>query len=270
MQPRPSKPRVCAVSYLNTAPLVWGMLHGPQRDAFELSFAVPSVCAARLAEGAVDIGIVPVVEMARQGLAYLPSPGIACRGAVRSILLVSKVPPQKIRTLAVDRGSRTSVMLARVVLLQRYGAAPLVVSEPPELARMLASNDAALVIGDPALLLDPQRLPYHTLDLGAEWFDLTGLPMVFALWAGPATTEHAGLAEVFEGSLRYGQEHISEVAAAEAPKRGISLALARKYLTEHIVFEISAREAEGLHVFLRYAAELDPAIEAKSPLEISA
>ena len=108
------KPRVCAVSYLNTVPLVWGMLHGATtRTLFDLRFALPSECADQLASGEADIGIVPVIEMARQKLEYFRGTGIACHGAVRSILLISKVPFREIRTLATDSGSRTSVHAVR-------------------------------------------------------------------------------------------------------------------------------------------------------------
>src|SRR5258707_13073922 len=156
-------PKVCAVSYLNTVPLVWGMLHGPERGVFDLRFALPSDCADQLASGAADIGIVPVIEMARQGLEYYRGTGIACHGPVRSILLVSKVPFRAIRTLATDSGSRTSVMLSRVILAERFGAEPSVVSRPPDLAAMLGEADAALLIGDAALAVDPATLPFETL-----------------------------------------------------------------------------------------------------------
>ena len=98
---------MCAVSYLNTVPLVWGMQHAPSpelRETFELSFALPSVCADQLASGEADIGIIPVIEMARQKLAYFRETGIASYGPVRSILLISKVPFGKIRKLATDSG----------------------------------------------------------------------------------------------------------------------------------------------------------------------
>src|SRR5882672_2916943 len=161
-------PKVCAVSYLNTVPLVWGMLHGPQQNVFDLRFALPSDCADQLASGTADIGIVPVIEMARQKLEYFRGTGIACRGPVRSILLVSKVPFREIRTIATDSGSRTSVMLSRVILAERFGVEPTMISRRADLAPMLGEADAALVIGDPALRLDPATLPFETLDLGAE------------------------------------------------------------------------------------------------------
>jgi chorismate dehydratase len=176
---------VCAVSYLNTVPLVWGLQHDSAlSDIFDLRFAVPSACADQLASGEADIGIVPVIEMGRQRLDYFRGCGIASHGPVRSILLISKIPFSQIRTLATDSGSRTSVMLARIILTEKFGCDPKLISHTPDLPAMLGLADAALLIGDAALRVDPATLPLETLDLGEQWTNLTGLPMVFAVWAG--------------------------------------------------------------------------------------
>jgi predicted solute-binding protein len=256
------KPRVCAVSYLNTVPLVWGMLHGDQRDLFDLEFSIPSECADRLADGRADIGIVPCIELSRQRLDIIRGAGIACHGAVRSILLISKVPFHQIRTLAVDSSSRTSVMLSRIVLARKYGAYPEIRAQRPDLAEMLDFEDACLIIGDPALLLDPADMPFHVLDLGAEWMDITGLPMVFAVWA-----QRAGLPpqdpQPFLQSLRFGKDRLEEIVRSEYTRRGITAELAREYLTRYIVFELGDREYQGLSLFLQYAAELPSSIELR-------
>src|SRR5215813_6597823 len=109
------------------------MLHGSQSDVFNLRFALPSECADQISSGEADIGIVPVIEMARQGLRYFRGTGIACHGPVRSILLVSKVPFREIRTLATDSGSRTSVVLSRVILAEKFGVEPNIVSRRADL-----------------------------------------------------------------------------------------------------------------------------------------
>ncbi|HXN48251.1 MAG TPA: menaquinone biosynthesis protein [Bryobacteraceae bacterium] len=255
-----SQPRVCAVSYLNTVPLVWGMLHGPQRELFDLSFCLPSECAARLESGAADIGIVPSIEAARQGLAIIPGAGIACHGPVRSILLVTKVPPARIRTLALDASSRSSAMLARVILSRRYGVEPQAVSMPPDLPSMLEAADAALVIGDPALRLEPVRLGLAALDLGGEWCEMTGLPMVFAVWAARPEALTSGLAEAFLGSCRFGREHIEDIVRLEAAPRHLTEALARDYFARHIVLELGERDYEGMRLFVQYAREFDTVV----------
>jgi chorismate dehydratase len=236
------------------------MLHGAQRSLFELDFRLPAECADRLAEGTADIGIVPSVEFPRLNLELIPGAGIACRGAVRSILLVSKTSPENIRVLAADSSSRTSVMLARIILARRYSAEPRVTSLAPDLPSMLEASDAALIIGDPALRLDPPHLPFLVLDLGQGWVTMTGLPMVFAVWAGRRGFVTPDLAAPFLESCRFGLSNIDEIVSAEAEKRGISQALAREYLTRNVCHELSEREYQGMRLFLQYAAEF--AVEA--------
>jgi chorismate dehydratase len=251
---------VCAVSYLNTVPLVWGFEHSPDqglREIFDLSFAVPSLCADRLRSGEADIGIVPVIEMARQKLEYFRETGIACRGPVRTILLISKVPFREIRTLATDMGSRTSVMLSRVILAEKYGATPRTVSRAPDLAAMLGEADAALIIGDAALLIDPATLPFETLDLGAEWITMTGLPMVFAVWSGRKEMIREEYARAFVASCRYGMAHMDEMAREQAPIREISEAAVREYLTRNVAFDLGEKEHQGLQLYLKHALALD-------------
>ena len=243
------------VSYLNTAPLVWGMLHGRERELFDLERSLPSECADRLADGRADIGIVPSVELNRQKLEIIRGAGIACRGAVRSILLISKVPFGEIRKLATDSSSRTSVALSRIVLAKKYGVEPELRSVAPHLAAMLEHSDACLIIGDAALVLDPADLPFHVLDLGTEWTEMTGLPMVFAVWAARADLPRQDPAP-FLASLRYGMEHIDDIVREEHVKVGITAELAREYLTGNIVFDLGPREYEGLSTFLQYASEL--------------
>jgi len=251
---------VCAVSYLNTVPLVWGLQHSPDpalRETFDLRFALPSACADQLASGQADIGIVPVIEMARQGLDYFPGTGIACHGPVRSILLISKVPFKEIRKLATDSGSRTSAMLSQVILAEKFGVRPHVVSLPANLPDMLGQTDAALLIGDAALRVDPATLPFETLDLGAEWIAMTGLPMVFAVWAGRKEIVREPYGQVFLESLRYGLTHMDDIVAAEAPGRQFSPEVVRRYLTHHIVFELGEKDYEGMRLYIQHALRIE-------------
>ncbi len=235
------------------------MLHGPQQGLFGLEFRIPADCADALASGRADVGIVPSFELTRQDLEVIPGPGIACHGPVRSILLISRRPAAEIRTLAADSSSRTSVELARVVLERKYGAGPEVFSRAPNLDAMLATADAALIIGDPALRIDPAGLPYYVYDLGAEWVELTGLPMVFAVWAGRRGVVNPELAEAFRASCRYGRERLDEIVAVESTRRGFAPDLAREYLGRNIVHDLDAQDYEGMELFLRYARESQPA-----------
>jgi chorismate dehydratase len=249
-----SRLRVCAVSFLNTCPLVWGLQHGPQKDIFDLSFEIPSVCADRLADGSADIGLVPVIEAKRQGLEFVPGLGIACNGPVRSILLISHVPAPEIRSLAVDCSSRTSVALAEVVLRERFGVAPRMIPHGPQLDLMLQNVDAGLLIGDPALRLHPDELPYHVYDLGQEWKWMTGLPMVFAVWAARPNVIDPAVVSTLRASSDFGSAKIEEIIAVESVRRGFSPELVRQYLTHYIHFELTADFERGMERFLNSAS----------------
>ena len=210
-----------------------------------------------MAAGQADIGILPVIEMARQQLDYFPGTGIACHGPVRTILLLSKVPFHQVRTLATDSGSRTSVMLSQVILSEKYGVRPRVISRPPHLAAMLAEADAALIIGDAALEIDPATVPFECLDLGAEWVNMTGLPMVFAVWSARKEWIEPRFEKAFVESCRYGLAHMDEIVRTEAPIRAVSEDLVRRYLTKHIVFELGERDYQGMNLYLKHALKLE-------------
>ncbi|MCS7023220.1 MAG: menaquinone biosynthesis protein [Bryobacteraceae bacterium] len=252
-------PVVSAVSYLNTVPLVWGFEKTSLGQLVNLEYALPSACADRVCSGQADLGILPVVEIARHGLDWLPSTGIACRGPVRSILLVSKVSMSRIQTLAADVGSRTSVMLARVLLAERFGCEVTIKPARADLGQMLSDADAALIIGDPALLLDPVALSleYEVWDLGEQWWNYTGLPMVFALWAGRKGAVESRQDEWFRASLAFGLSHLDDILEEECPKRQVPRDLGYAYLTRHIAYELAARDLEGMQAYLKLAAAFD-------------
>jgi predicted solute-binding protein len=231
------------------------MLHGAQRGLFDLDFRIPAECADRLASGEADLGIVPSFELTRQELTIVPGVGIACHGPVRSILLVSSRPPSEIRTLAADSSSRTSVQLARVVLERRYGAFPVIAPHAPDLQAMLQVADAALLIGDPALRIDIGSGPYRIYDLGAEWVAMTGMPMVFAVWAGRKNAVTPEVTAAFRESCRYGRERIEEIVACEAGQRSFPPDVIREYLTLRIVHELGPRDYQGMDLFLSYAKQ---------------
>ena len=256
------KLRVCAVSYLNTAPLVWGLMHGPQRGILDLSFALPSECADRLRRGDADAGLAPVIELARQpDLVVVPGAGIASEGPVRSILLVSRRPFRAIESFAADTGSRTSVVLAQIVAAHAHGIRPQVRPYPPRLDEMLQIADAALIIGDPALRIDSSMTewagkPVHVYDLGAEWTALTGLPMVFAVWAVKKLADTDGLAETLAESAEHGLCRIEEIVAAESARLSFPPDLVREYLTRRVRYKIGLRGREAIRTYLRLACEL--------------
>jgi len=253
--------RISAISYLNTAPLMWNFEHSDAGKAFDISYTVPSQGAASLAAGSADIGIIPAAAYATvPGLVILPGVAIASRKPVRSILLVSKVPLEQIRSVALDTSSLTSVALTKVLFAKWWGPGRTFTSMAPDLEKMLAEHDAGLVIGDPALKIDRSR--YLTYDLAEEWIRLTGKPFVFAFWAvrqaalndAPAVLD---LATVFQDSRDHGLEpgNLDRIVQEWSPRLGLSEADIHAYLTENIYYELGAACVEGLQLFYRYAAE---------------
>ena len=253
--------RISAISYLNTAPLMWDFEHGAAGSRFEISYTIPSGCAQALAEGSGDIGIIPAAAYTQvPGLQILPDVAIASRRAVRSILLISKTPVEQVRTVALDTSSMTSVALAKI-LLQWLGGPREFTPMQPSLEEMLSRHDAALIIGDPALQIDRSR--YHTLDLAEEWIRFTGKPFVFAFWAvrGEALTEadpSMDLARVFRDSRDHGlePESLSTISREWSAKLKLSEGEVRSYLTQNIHYRLDAECLEGLRLFYKYAAEI--------------
>lgn len=233
------------------------MLHGRQQRLFDICFGTPAQCADSIEQGDADVGIVPVVEVQRQALEIVPGVGIACHAAVRSILLISKVPGERIRTLATDSSSRTSVILSRVFLAEKFGVEPEVVSMAPNLAAMLAVVNAALIIGDAALHIDAKALPYQVWDLGEEWTKMTGLPMVFAVWAGRNVRNVYALSHSLTDSLRHGLKHLEDIVEQQARVCELPETFVRNYLLHNISYEIGPREIEGMEAFLKLAVPFD-------------
>src|ERR1700733_13176921 len=254
--------RISAISYLNTAPLMWDFEHGEAAREFDISYTLPSACARALAEGTADIGIIPAAAYAEiPGLQILPDVAIASRRAVRSILLVSKVPLEQVRSVALDTSSMTSVALVKILFEKWLGGGRTFAPMAPDIDQMLGNYDAGLLMGDPTLKIDRGR--YHTLDLAEEWIRHTGKPFVFAFWAvrGDALQEAApslDLPSLFQNSRDHGLEAsaLRQIACEWAPRLEISEADVRSYLTQNIHYQLDAGCLEGLRLFYRYAAEI--------------
>jgi chorismate dehydratase len=254
--------RISAISYLNTAPLMWDFEHGDAGRDFDISYTLPSACARALAEGTADIGIIPAAACAEiPGLQVLPEVAIASRRAVRSILLVSKVPIEQVRTIALDTSSMTSVALTKILIERWLGGGRTFTAMAPNVDAMLAEHDAGLLIGDPALKIDRKR--YHTIDLAEEWIRHTGKPFVFAFWAvrGDALRDAApsmDLPRVFQKSRDHGLEpaNLNQIAREWAPRLDVGEAEVRSYLTQNIHYQLDPGCLEGLQLFYQYAAEI--------------
>jgi chorismate dehydratase len=254
--------RISAISYLNTAPLMWDFEHSKAGREFEISYTVPSLCAKALAEGSADIGIIPAAAYTQiSGLQVLPDVAIASRRAVRSILLVSQIPVELVRTVALDTSSMTSVALTKILFEKWMGGGRTYRAMEPDIEKMLDECDAGLLIGDPALRVDRQK--YHTVDLAEEWIRYTGKPFVFAFWAvrGEARREAdpaIDLSAIFRESRDHGlqPESLERIARDWAPRIGLSEAEVRSYLNDNIYYRLDSGCLDGLRLFYRYAAEM--------------
>jgi len=248
------KLRVGIVNFLNSRPLAWGFLKGHHADLFAPSYHPPSMVANLLAQGGLDVGLIPSIEVQRiPDLRVLPDLCVGATREVRSVLLVSDKPLSEVRRVALDVHSRTSVGLLKVLCAERWGIAPEFVDHRPEIDRMLSVADAALVIGDPALHVDRDR--HLVIDLAAEWKALTGLPFVFAVWAVAPHVELPDLLFYFKSSLRYGLAQIDSIVRQSAAELGLDSGVVRTYLTENLRFLLQEAEIEGLETYWRKAAE---------------
>jgi chorismate dehydratase len=252
--------RISAISYLNTAPLMWDFERGVRPD-FEVSYTIPSLCAASLREGSADVGIIPAAAYTSiSNLAIIPGVAIASRRAVRSILLVSKVPLEEIRTVAVDTSSMTSVALIKILFAKWWGGGRTFTPMAPDIAQMLETHDAGLVIGDPALQINRSR--YVTYDLAEEWIRLTGKPFVFAFWAVrqaslTAAERDLDLAATFQESRDHGllPKSLDHIATTWSPRVGLGRTEVKSYLTENIYYSLDPACLEGMQLFYQYAQE---------------
>jgi chorismate dehydratase len=262
-----SRLKISAISYLNTAPLMWDFEHAEAGadNNFDISYTIPSACAEALRAGTADIGIIPAAAYATvPDLVIIPDVAIASRRAVRSILLVSKVPinqPSKhVRTVALDTSSMTSVALAKILFAKWLGGARDYKPMAPDLDAMLSACDAALLIGDPALQVDRTR--YFTLDLAEEWVARTGKSFVFAFWAirkqALAGRDGAAIAEVFKKSRDHGlsPKNLEAIAQEWAPRLGLTVEIVRVYLTHNIHYYLDPPCLEGLRLYYHLAAEI--------------
>jgi chorismate dehydratase len=254
--------RVSAISYLNTAPLMWDFENPPQRDElkreFDVSYTLPSICADMLRDGSADIGIIPVAAYAKiPDLVLVPDVAIAADGPVRSILLVSKKPLDEIQSVALDSSSRTSAMLVQVLFEHFYDLRPSFKEAAANLEIMLTQHDSALLIGDSALQVDCAS--YRTWDLSEEWRRLTGKPFVFAFWAIRQQSTSAEklryVAQVFQKSRDTGLRQIAALAESWSPKIGLSVETIRTYLTDNIHYYLGTEFIEGMKLFFRCAVK---------------
>lgn len=247
-------PRIAASSYLNTAPLIWSFVHGPKRNAVELfTDESPARCAQMLARREVEAALVPVIEYQRiPGIAVVPDVCVGSRGAVRSVALVSKHNELKnVRRVALDDSSRTSVALVKIIFREFLGFEPEWQSCRANLSEMLQHNDAALIIGDPAMKISRNHL--RVFDVATLWREQTGLGFVFAMWMARKGDAERIRAVDFAGARDEGLAHADEIVISyrqqlESPENEL-----KSYLLQNIVFELDEDLRAGLERFFELA-----------------
>jgi chorismate dehydratase len=257
--------RLGAVSYLNTRPLVYGLDN--QADRFTLRFDVPAKCAELLHANEVDLGLIPSIEFLGHDYRIVPGVSIASEGAVASVALFTrKAAVSEIRSIALDTSSRTSQALLHVLCARRFAIQPRFVSMAPDLTHMLRDCDAALVIGDNALFADPDAHGLTKVDLGSEWTAMTGLPFVYAFWAGRPGLAAPEDAAALQQARDRGLTATAEIARQLYPESTARAARADRYLREDVKYALGEREKQGLERFYELAAEVGVVPAAAPPL----
>jgi chorismate dehydratase len=280
--------RISIVQYLNTAPLVRGFTHGPLRGKYQLSFTVPSLCAEALRSGAVDVAIIPAIELQRiDGLVVLPNLSIASKKSVRSLLLIAKKPIHEVRRIALDRSSRSTQALVRILCAKLWRIVPEFFEADPDLSSMLQHADAALLIGDPALRLAlncepnakrdaagdllcpaeiaglPSTSPVFLHDIVEKWRSLTSLPAVLAVWAAKRAAVTPEVIRDFQLSLAFGMQHLEEISAEASSELNLPAEKLSRYLAENIDYSLDQENLRGLRRYFGMATELGLIQEAK-------
>jgi chorismate dehydratase len=260
--------RLGAVGYLNARPLVFGLDRSPR---FDLRYDLPSECARLLHAGDIDLGLIPSIEYLRDdSYRIVPDLAIASCGPVASVALFTTRPMQDVRSIVMDTSSRTSVALVRVLCARLFKIEPAIEVRSPDLNAMLARGDAALLIGDKALVWEPEMVRLkpdttydnrerdsivHKIDLGEAWTAMTGLPFVWAFWAGRAGRLTGDDVTALEEARDAGVNQSDAIAREyfrDAPQHRD---LGARYLRDNIKYYLGAEERAGLELFYRYAVE---------------
>jgi chorismate dehydratase len=262
-----SAPRVAASSYLNTAPLIWSFARGRRRGEVELlTDTAPARCADMLARGQVEAALVPVIEYQRlPETAIVPGVCVGAREEVHSVVLVTRgARLEEVESIALSVESRTSAALIEVICREFLGRAPRLEQAEPDLGRMLARHDAALVIGDPAMTFEREGLRVY--DMAALWREHTGLGFVFAMWMAHESAAEGVRAIDFAGARDEGLASVEEIVDVYERELGRPREELVRYLTRNIAFDLDGELAAGLELFFRLAHK-HGVIETLRPLK---
>jgi chorismate dehydratase len=247
--------RIGAVGYLNARPLTWALDRSPER--WRVRYDLPAVCASLLHRGETDLGLIPSIEYLQSpDYRFVPGVGIGSRGAIASVALYTRVPVDRIREIALDTSSRTSVTLIRVLCHHYFRITPQFLPHGPDLAAMTRAHDAGLLIGDPAFDADHEALGLQKIDLGEAWTAMTGLPFIYAAWTGRAGAVGEDEVAALQAAQAEGVASTEAIAAEYGRGDAGRAARAAVYLRDNVKYGLGRDEAAGLQMFLDYAAEL--------------
>jgi chorismate dehydratase len=246
-------PQLAASSYLNSAPLIWSFVHGSRKGTVNLTDSIPARCADLLEDGAVEAALIPVIEYQRiPEVTLIRDVCVGSKGNVRSVVLVTRFQDlREVRSVALDESSRTSAALMKIIFLEFLGEEPKWVTSAPNVDLMLKDNDAALIIGDPAMTFVRDGL--RILDMAGLWRQYTGLGFVFAVWAVRNKDVGSVAAIDFAAARDEGLEQIEDILSHYEQVIPLSGEELRDYLTDDITFHIDQPMLEGMQLYFDLA-----------------
>jgi chorismate dehydratase len=259
--------KLAASSYLNSAPLIWSFVNGSMQDRVGFTEAVPARCADMLAKGEVEVALVPVIEYQRANdVTLVPEVCVGSKGEVRSVLLVSrKQHLESIRSVALDESSRTSATLVKIIFREFLRRDAEWTTRSPDLDEMLERNDAALIIGDPAMVFARGNL--RIWDMASLWRNYTGLGFVFAMWMlNNSAMDHVRTID-FAAARDEGVENKREIISEYQKLLGLSRESLQDYLDNNICFRLDNQMQQGLNLYYELAHK-NGLIEVIKPLKM--
>ena len=255
---------IAAAGYLNARPLIEGLDNTPRVQVLR---DVPSRLRAKLAGGQAEVALLPSIDLQTipSGLTVLRAGCVASMGTTLTVRIFSQVPPSEISVLWADTDSHTSVALARVLWAQMYNRRLRIIPHDPEQGHPPDDAEAVLLIGD-KVVTDPPIGRNYQIDLGAKWFEMTGLPFVFAIWAAPRSADTRVMSLLLDEARRLGQQRLTEIALEHGPVYGWPTDMAVRYLTECLQFEFTDACREGMEEFFDRAGDCG-VLDRVHPLE---
>lgn len=263
-----TKIRITASTYLNSAPLVYAFNQGTQQKECDFfADTAPARCANMLRTNLVDVALIPSIEYQRiDNVSIVPNISIAAKEQVVSVILVAQQPIERLKRIALDTSSRTSVALVRILLEHYYRLQPDYQDHAPNIKEMLNHCEGAVIIGDPAMLIEHNN--YYVYDLAAEWRKFTGRPFVFALWAANSRLAPPLLAQIVtrcKQAKAEGINLVNEIIHIYSKTLGLSENYLLNYLTKSITYNLDEDDQQGLALFYQLAYQYQ-LIEQLKPL----